>query len=225
MKHPHRWVPRKWVIVAYTNSRANMKKKRASSCAEIFACASFFFGTLARMYWGRNFGQKLTANHMAKSMKATPMIGAITVLNMSNSPPKLNNTLKSTRERMSSTKAAVMMAWPKFSWRTPASPRRRSAMPTLVGASAVPAEIPSGMKGRPNITVKALPTISGRIVPRTATQQAGRPTILAFSKSKCIPLSKIIKPTPAWPIKVKKSGKLPQLSDTSCSRSFTKHSE
>lgn len=38
--------------------------------------------------------------------------------------------IRGTKDKISSTKAAVMMAWPKFSWRTPASPRRRKAIPT-----------------------------------------------------------------------------------------------
>jgi len=55
-------------------------------------------------------GQKCTAPYIAMSMKLMPIMGAHTVLNMSKSPPRLKRILNKTRDRMSSTKAAVMMA-------------------------------------------------------------------------------------------------------------------
>mmetsp|Transcript_94858 Transcript_94858/g.263863 ORF Transcript_94858/g.263863 Transcript_94858/m.263863 type:complete len:236 (+) Transcript_94858:1356-2063(+) len=169
-------------------------------------------------------GQTFTAPTMAMSMKAMPMMGAQTVLKASKSPPRLKRTLNSTSDRMSSTKAAVMMACPKFSCSTPASPRSRRAIPTLVGAKAVPAEMPWGMKGFPKITIRTEPRIRGKMVPRTATAQAGSPTVLAFSKSKCMPLSKIIRATPAWPISVKTSGVKEQWWLMSASQLFWRHS-
>ena len=79
---------------------------------------------------------------------------------------------------MSSTKAAVMIACPKFSFKTPASPNNRKAMPTLVGARAVPAATPVGKTGNPKATVSKVPASKGKTVPKTATMQDFRPTTL-----------------------------------------------
>mmetsp|Transcript_75273 Transcript_75273/g.234368 ORF Transcript_75273/g.234368 Transcript_75273/m.234368 type:complete len:262 (-) Transcript_75273:786-1571(-) len=205
------------------------RRKRSSSFSsrsllQPWRDASLASGAWGRIIWSITLGQNFTAPAIAMSMKVTPMIGARTVLKRSNSPLRLKRTLNSTRDRMSSTKAAVMMACPKFSCSTPASPRRRSAMPTLVGARAVPAEMPSGFIAFPNAIISKVPTMSGRMVPRTATQQAGTPTTLAFSKSKCMPLSKIMSATPAWPISVKTSGRRPQWWLISPSHDFSRHS-
>mmetsp|Transcript_53557 Transcript_53557/g.135281 ORF Transcript_53557/g.135281 Transcript_53557/m.135281 type:complete len:213 (-) Transcript_53557:28-666(-) len=209
IKHPQRWVPRKWVMVPYAISKANMMTKRASSAEDTLADAPFW-GMRGKMTSLMKYGQNFTAATMAIPMKITPTTGNTTTLITSKSPRKLKRTLKRINERMSSTKAAVMMACPKSCCRTPASPKSRSAIPTLVGASAVPTETPSGRSGLPYNTVRIVPVMSGKIVPSTATQHAFGPTILAFSKSKCMPLSKIIKATPAWPIKVNTSGVSPQ---------------
>mmetsp|Transcript_78132 Transcript_78132/g.238959 ORF Transcript_78132/g.238959 Transcript_78132/m.238959 type:complete len:248 (-) Transcript_78132:423-1166(-) len=141
-----------------------------------------------------------------------------------NSPVKLNNTLNKIKDRMSSTNAAVMIACPKSSCKTLASPKRRRAMPTLVGARAVPTEIASGRKGFPKAMVKRAPVINGKIVPSTATTQAQGPTFPAFSKSKCMPLSKIISATPVCPMRVKKSGDNWQSVEIFDSQLLTRHS-
>mmetsp|Transcript_61186 Transcript_61186/g.189536 ORF Transcript_61186/g.189536 Transcript_61186/m.189536 type:complete len:373 (+) Transcript_61186:948-2066(+) len=204
------------------------KKSASSFSSRILrrpvALSSRRSGTRGMIISSMALGQNFTAATMAPSMKAMPMMGARTVLNKSKSPPKLNNTLNKTKERMSSTKAAVIMAWPKSCCSTPASPKSRRAMPTLVGASAVPAETPWGIMGKPKATRRTVPTMSGRIVPRAATQQALTPTTRAFSKSKCMPLSKIIKATPAWPMSVNTSGVRPQWWLTSASHRFWRHS-
>mmetsp|Transcript_61189 Transcript_61189/g.189552 ORF Transcript_61189/g.189552 Transcript_61189/m.189552 type:complete len:374 (+) Transcript_61189:1217-2338(+) len=206
------------------------RRKRVSSfsrrilCRRPVASPSLVSGTCSKIISSMTLGQNFTAPTMATSMKAMPIIGAKTVLKMSKSPVKLNRTLNKTSERMSSTKAAVMMACPKSICSTPASPRSRSAMPTLVGARAVPAEMPSGCRGRPKAIISREPTMSGRMVPRTATKQALTPTTRAFSKSKCMPLSKIIKATPAWPMSVNTSGVRPQWWLTSASHRFWRHS-
>mmetsp|Transcript_98017 Transcript_98017/g.292841 ORF Transcript_98017/g.292841 Transcript_98017/m.292841 type:complete len:211 (+) Transcript_98017:71-703(+) len=205
------------------------RRKRSSSFSNRILLQPRRESSLASGAWGRRIrsitvGQNFTAPTIAMSMNVIPMIGAKTVLKMSNSPLRLKRTLNSTNDRMSSTKAAVMMACPKFSCSTPASPRRRSAMPTLVGARAVPAEMPSGFIAFPNAIISKVPTMSGRMVPRTATQQAGTPTTLAFSKSKCMPLSKIMRATPARPISEKMSGESSQRCRTSASQVLSRHS-
>mmetsp|Transcript_67555 Transcript_67555/g.148096 ORF Transcript_67555/g.148096 Transcript_67555/m.148096 type:complete len:223 (-) Transcript_67555:961-1629(-) len=140
MKQPHRWVPRKYVMVAYVRSKTIIRRKRTSSVCGTLAPS--FTGTLGSSHPLMNFGQNAIAAYIAMSMRAMPTTGFTTTWTKSNSPPKENRMLNKTRDRMSSTKAAVIIACPKFSCRTPASPKRRKAIPTLVGANAVPAEIP-----------------------------------------------------------------------------------
>mmetsp|Transcript_114412 Transcript_114412/g.369692 ORF Transcript_114412/g.369692 Transcript_114412/m.369692 type:complete len:211 (+) Transcript_114412:1038-1670(+) len=206
-----------------------MSRKRISSRVKRIllrpvACTSLTSGAHANTTDSIAQGQNFTAATMARSMNMMPMIGKRIVWTALNSPPRLNKTLKRTSDRMSSTKAAVMIAWPKFSCNTPASPSNRNEMPTLVGARAVPAEMPWGMPGFPYAMTRRQPVASGMIVPITATTHAQGPTSLAFSKSKCMPLSKIMRATPACPISVKTSGVSEQWCLTSASHVFSRHS-
>mmetsp|Transcript_74735 Transcript_74735/g.216906 ORF Transcript_74735/g.216906 Transcript_74735/m.216906 type:complete len:236 (-) Transcript_74735:114-821(-) len=146
IKQPHKCVPKKCVIVPYAISKLIMIKNKPSSSRETFA-SSLVFGSRGRMYLLIAKGQNLTAMTMATPMKTTPIMGLTTVFIASKSPLRLKRMLKSTNERMSSTKAAVMMAWPKSYCSTPTSPSNRSAMPTLVGAKAVPTATASGRNG------------------------------------------------------------------------------
>mmetsp|Transcript_71864 Transcript_71864/g.171729 ORF Transcript_71864/g.171729 Transcript_71864/m.171729 type:complete len:207 (-) Transcript_71864:816-1436(-) len=204
------------------SSKANIRKNSTSSVRATFAPS--LAGTLGNSQPLMNLGQQRTARTVAKTIRATPKTGFTTTATMSNSPPNEKSTLNRIRDRMSSTKAAVMIACPKFSCKTPASPSSRRAMPTLVGASAVPAEMPCGKNGFPYTIVKAAPVTSGRTVPMTATTHALGPTTFAFSKSKCIPLSKIINATPACPINVNTSGVSWHSCEISASHVFTRHS-
>mmetsp|Transcript_98141 Transcript_98141/g.219901 ORF Transcript_98141/g.219901 Transcript_98141/m.219901 type:complete len:208 (-) Transcript_98141:1057-1680(-) len=205
-----------------------MPKKSTSSLVRRIlprplASSSLSSGTMGNNFCSMAHGQNFTAAYIATSMNAIPMMGLMTVEKTWKSPPKLKRMLKRTKDRMSSTKAAVMMACPKFSCKTPASPNKRNEMPTLVGANAVPAEMPSGTNCLPKAITNKEPAMRGKIVPTTATTQAGRPTWRAFAKSKCMPLSKIINATPAWPMRVKTSGVRLQWWETSASQLLSKH--
>mmetsp|Transcript_29418 Transcript_29418/g.68373 ORF Transcript_29418/g.68373 Transcript_29418/m.68373 type:complete len:235 (-) Transcript_29418:933-1637(-) len=148
MKQPQRCVPRRCVIKEKATTNTICRRNSSSSCSKrmrrqpVRPAVSLLSGACGMMILLMTVGQNFTARPMAKSMNAMPMIGARTTLKRSNSPPKLKSTLNNTRDRMSSTNAAVMMACPNCCWSTPASPSNRSAMPTLVGARAVPAETP-----------------------------------------------------------------------------------
>lgn len=121
-----------------------------------------------------------------------------------------------TRDRMSSTKAAVTMACPYSRSRARASVSILIAMPTEVGARDTPAAIPSGYAGKPKATMMPIPPRSGRKVPPTATIVALNPTwctansqcslsstlqrtFRSIMKSTCSPDSVIIRVTPIRP--------------------------
>mmetsp|Transcript_70584 Transcript_70584/g.200322 ORF Transcript_70584/g.200322 Transcript_70584/m.200322 type:complete len:294 (-) Transcript_70584:233-1114(-) len=177
-------------------------------------------------------GQNTTAMTVATIMKPTPTTDQKKVSMKVIAPvpsPMEKRMLKRMRERMSSTKAAVMMVCPNSMCRTWASLKSRREMPTLVGASAVPAARLSGMRGLPGPPQgarcsSAAPATSGSAVPITATTHAGGPTLATMLKSKCMPLSKIIIATPVWPTRVKMSGKSWQFVSTWCLHSPTRHS-
>mmetsp|Transcript_148896 Transcript_148896/g.361525 ORF Transcript_148896/g.361525 Transcript_148896/m.361525 type:complete len:235 (-) Transcript_148896:127-831(-) len=151
VKHPQRCVPQRLVICAWAIKTATMRRNSTASwqlCAPLSSsspCAVTFDSSHLT-----NFGHTITAMTDASAMKMQPnKAGRRVFTNVNEPPPMLKRMLKSTSDRMSSTKAAVMMVWPKGWSSTRASCSSRRAMPTLVGAKAVPAATPSGKRGKP----------------------------------------------------------------------------
>mmetsp|Transcript_22905 Transcript_22905/g.62159 ORF Transcript_22905/g.62159 Transcript_22905/m.62159 type:complete len:207 (+) Transcript_22905:749-1369(+) len=113
-----------------------------------------------------------------------------------------STTVRATRERMSSTKAAATMSWPKAasSWCT--SPSILRAIPTLVGARLTPTDRPMGQIGKregANAHMTPMPVSRGRSVPTKATTVARAPTVRSVLKSTWSPDSKIMSVTPKTP--------------------------